>query len=98
MAHESRSKKNRGVPPSRPTEDQIKWLRTQMNITIGEAAKLVYTNPQKWEQWESGEDIMHVTNWMLMLIYAKTIYSVELPENIEKYLETTFKGQLKVIQ
>lgn len=48
-----------------PDPDEIKRARIESGLTQAAAAKIVYTVPRVWQQWESGERRMHPAFWEL---------------------------------
>jgi DNA-binding transcriptional regulator YiaG len=62
---------------SSPTPEQIKQARVASGLTQADAGELIYCSMRLWQQWESGESIMHPALYELFMIKAGLVDSIE---------------------
>lgn len=67
MNHPNRSKGPKG-PFANPAPESIKSARESAGLSQTEAATLVYSSLRSWQQWEAGDNRMHLGLWELFRI------------------------------
>ena len=65
--HPNRSKRNPS-PARSPNGEEVKALRESLGLTEIAAANVIYSTPQVWAAYESGERRMHSGLWELFRI------------------------------
>lgn len=79
MARRRKTAEPEAIPPERlpyrsgqwkaPDPESIRWLLEEMEITQGEAAKLVGINDRSFRRYVTGERDIPYSSWVLLLMY-----------------------------
>jgi len=59
------------MKPKSPTREELIRLRECYRLTQRRAARLAFTSLRSWQNWESGEHLMHPAIWRYVQMAAR---------------------------
>jgi len=93
MSRENRHDGNRGIPPARPTPEQLRHLMESLKLEDVDVGKIVHIRPQTVREWLSGEKIIPANAWELLALYAWIVLKADLSgiaSKLPEYLENRY--------